>query len=54
MTISDIRHDIASTHAVVSNVQRNMLKTQEGTDSQHQWVSNTCPLSVTEQTLTIA
>ena len=51
-TISDIRHDIASTRTIVSDIQRNTLKT--GTDGQHQWVSNTCPLSTAEQALTVA
>jgi len=53
VTISGIRRDITSTYTIVSDIQRNMLEIQKGADSQNQWVSNTCPLSIAEQALNI-
>ena len=40
MVVSDIRHDIVNTYTIVSDIHRNMLKSQEGVDSQHRSVSD--------------
>jgi hypothetical protein len=44
VTVSDIRHGVANTHTIVSDMHRNMLKSQEGTDSKHLSVSDTYTL----------
>ena len=46
-TVSDICHAVANTHTLVSDIRRNMPKSQEGTDDKHQSVSDTCPLFIT-------
>jgi len=45
---------VVNTHTLVSDIHRNMLKGQEGTDGQHQSVSDARALSITEQQLTVA
>jgi hypothetical protein len=42
-----------NTHTIVSDIRRDMLKSQEGTDGQHQLVSDTCTLFIAELTLTV-
>ena len=61
MTISDV-HDgvtetrtvVADTRAMVSEIHREMLGSQKGTDDQHRSVSDTRTTSITECTLTAA
>ena len=52
--VSEVRRDLANTYNVVSDIHRNMLKSQEGTDSQCRPVSDTRALSVAEYHLTVA
>ena len=40
--VSDVRHGVANTHTMVSDIHRNMLKCQEGTEDQRRLVSNIC------------
>ena len=40
VVVSDVRHGIANTHTLVSEMHRNMLKGQEGTDDQLRLVSD--------------
>jgi hypothetical protein len=43
-----------NTHTLVSDMHRNVLKGQEGTDDKHLPVSDTCTPFTAEQTLTAA
>ncbi|KAF9787249.1 hypothetical protein BJ322DRAFT_711299 [Thelephora terrestris] len=36
VTVSDIRHDVANTHSIVSDIHRSMLKDPEGINGKHQ------------------
>ena len=42
-----------NTHTIVSDIHRNILKSQEGTDGKHQSVSDTYTLFIAELTLTV-
>ena len=53
VTVSEIRHDVASTHAIVSDIHRTVVKIQEGADGQTPLVSVTSALFVVEFPLTI-
>jgi len=43
-TDSDIRHDVVKTRAIVSEIHRNMLKSQDEVDNQRRSVSEICIL----------
>ena len=40
--VSDVRHGVANTHTMVSDIHRNMVRCQEGTEDQRRLVSNIC------------
>jgi hypothetical protein len=42
-----------NTHTIVSDIHRNILKSQEGTDGKNQLVSDNCTLFIAELTLTV-
>jgi len=46
--VSEVRRDLANTYDVVSDIHRNVLKAQEGTDGQRRPVSDTRALSIAE------
>ena len=46
VAVSDVRHDVASTREIVSDIRRTLVKGQERTDSRDQTVSNHCVLSI--------
>jgi hypothetical protein len=46
VAVSGIRHDVTNTHTIVSDIHRNMLKSQEGTIDKHLPVSDTCTLPI--------
>ena len=50
--VPDLSHGVSNTHAVVSNIHRNTLKSHEDTVGQNPAVSTSSTLSVTEQPLT--
>lgn len=46
--VSDIRHDVANTQHIVSDIHRTIVKNQEGTDESGRSVSNRCVLFTAE------
>jgi len=52
--VSEVHRDLVNTQAMVSDLHRNMLKSQEGASGQPQSVSVARNLSLTERTLTVA
>ena len=53
VVVSGIRHDVASTHNIVSDVHRTVVKIQEGIDGKNLVVSATSALFTTQSTLTV-
>jgi hypothetical protein len=46
--VSDVRNDVASTHTMVSDMHHIMTKSQGGADSNNRSVSATCTVFITE------
>ena len=51
--VSEVHRDLVNTQIMVSDLHRNMLKSQEGTIGQPQLVSITRTLFLAERTLTV-
>jgi len=52
--VSEVHRGVVNTETMVSDIHRNMLKSQEGVSGQPQLVSVTRTLSLTERTLTVS
>ena len=48
-TVSELHRNVADTHTIVSDIRRNMLEGLEGTEGQHQSVSDIGILSTTDK-----
>jgi tetratricopeptide (TPR) repeat protein len=54
IVVSEVQRNVAETHAIVSDIRREMVKSQEGVDDQRRLVSDTPSISTIEQMLTTA